>query len=92
MAYGYGKRAALNLVKRQHRGGSGVKAANTTAKTGDVVGVDVIRDAEELIVISKKGQVIRVLIKKISRLGRATQGVRIMKLKAGDEVASTILV
>ena len=92
MANGYGKRTALKLFKQQKRGGSGIKAANVTKKTGDVVGVSVVRYAEELIAISKKGQVIRVLIKKISTLGRATQGVRIMKLKQGDKVASVALV
>jgi len=92
MANGYGKRTALNLFKKQKRGGSGIKAAKVTGKTGEVVGVSVIKDTEELIVISKKGQVIRVLIKKISRLGRATQGVRIMALKAGDKIASVVFV
>ena len=56
------------------------------------MGVRVVRDMEELIAISEKGQVIRVLIKKISKLGRATQGVRIMRLLQSDKVASVALV
>ncbi|OGZ61876.1 MAG: DNA gyrase subunit A [Candidatus Spechtbacteria bacterium RIFCSPLOWO2_02_FULL_38_8] len=92
MANGYGKQTALKLFKQQRRGGSGIKAASVTQKTGDVVGVRVVRDMEELIAISEKGQVIRVLIKKISKLGRATQGVRIMRLLQSDKVASVALV
>jgi DNA gyrase subunit A len=91
-ANGYGKRTALSLFKAQHRGGAGIKAAKTTAKNGDVVNVHIIREAEELIVISTKGQVIRVALKNISKLGRATQGVRIMKLASGDRVASITVV
>lgn len=92
MANGYGKKTALNLFKKQKRGGTGVKAANVTQKTGNIVSNRVIRKQEELIVISSKGQVIRVSLKNISKLGRATQGVRIMKLKRGDNVASIAIV
>lgn len=92
MANGYGKRTAISLFKQQKRGGSGVKAANVTDKTGDIVSMRVLRDEEELIVISAKGHVIKVSISKISKLGRATQGVRIMSLAKDDKVASTAAV
>ncbi|MEX2145003.1 MAG: DNA gyrase subunit A [Candidatus Spechtbacterales bacterium] len=88
MANGHGKRTSLELFKRQKRGGAGVKAANISKKTGDIVSIRVLREEEELIVISARGQVIRTKIDKISRLGRATQGVKIMSLKRGDQVAS----
>lgn len=92
MGNGYGKRTAISLFKVQHRGGAGIKAANITTKTGPVAAALTLADEEELIVISGKGQVIRTFIKKIPKLGRATQGVRIMKLGAGDTVASATTV
>lgn len=89
---GFGKRTQLSEYKVQNRGGSGIKTAQLTAKTGLLVGARVV-DASytEVIVISKKGQVIRTALEDISVLGRATQGVRIMKLRAGDEIASLTL-
>lgn len=69
-----------------------MKAAQITPKTGTVAAAQAISDEEELIVISAKGQVIRTLIKNIAKLGRATQGVRIMKLASGDSVASATTV
>ena len=92
MANGYGKRTVLSQFRIQHRGGSGIKAANITAKTGPIVSAKVLREEEELIVISSHGQVIRTKIKSISKLGRATQGVRIMRLAASDKVASVATV
>ncbi len=91
MENGYGKRTDISQYKVQGRGGSGVKAAKITTKTGGVVISSIIEDvaeAEDLIVISQHGQVIRTSVKSISLLGRATQGVRIMRLDAGDKVAS----
>ena len=92
MSNGYGKKTALSLFKQQRRGGTGVKAARTTDKTGPVVTAYIIREEEELIVISSKGQVIRITLKNIPKLGRATQGVRIMRLTSGDNVASVTIV
>jgi len=92
MENGYGKRTAISLFKVQHRGGGGVKAAQITPKTGNVAAAQAISDEEELIVISAKGQVIRTPIKNIAKLGRATQGVRIMKMASGDSVASATTV
>jgi len=86
---GYGKRTDLKEYRLQGRGGTGIKTAQVTQKTGDLVASRVLLGAEEdLIVISQKGQVIRTKISQIPKLSRATQGVRIMKLEAGDKVAS----
>ncbi|MBI4120985.1 MAG: DNA gyrase subunit A, partial [Parcubacteria group bacterium] len=88
---GYGKRTVLSEYKVQGRGGSGIKTANVTPKTGSVVGARVVtEDFEEIIAISKNGTVIRTSLAEIPRLGRATQGVRVMKLREGDEVATFI--
>ena len=92
---GYGKRSDLKLYKIQKRGGSGIKTASVTTKTGKLVGGRIINADEidsDLFVTSTKGQAIRIPLKSISVLGRATQGVRIMNMKNGDKVgASTII-
>jgi len=88
---GYGKRTKLSEYKVQGRGGSGVLTSNVTAKTGKVISSQVVTEAEEEVVaISKKSQVVRVDLKEIPVLGRQTQGVRIMKLREGDSLASLI--
>lgn len=92
---GFGKRSDLKFYKVQNRGGSGIKTANVTPKTGKIVGADVINvdDIEnDLILSSEKGQIIRIPLKSVSSLGRATQGVRVMRPQAGDKVSAiTIL-
>jgi len=91
MENGYGKRTEISQYKVQGRGGSGIKTANITSKTGGIVLsfiLDDSKDNEDLIVISQKGQVIRTATNSVSVLGRATQGVRIMRLEPGDKVAS----
>ena len=86
---GYGKRTDLRDYRLQGRGGAGIKTAKTTPRTGEIVSSRVLTSQEEdLIVISQKGQVIRTKISSIPKLGRATQGVRIMRLGEGDKVAS----
>jgi DNA gyrase subunit A len=86
---GYGKKTALKEYKVQNRGGSGIKTMKVTAKTGDIMSARVMTDEmEEIAAISKKSQVIRVETKEIPTLGRQTQGVRIMKLREGDFLAS----
>jgi DNA gyrase subunit A len=88
-ANGFGKKTLLKEYKVQKRGGSGVKTAKVTPKTGPLIVAKVISTAEEeLIAMSKKGQVIRTALKDISTLGRQTQGVTIMRLRAGDGIAS----
>lgn len=87
---GLGKRTPVLEYKVQGRGGSGIKTMNITDKTGHLLGARVINNTEQddVLLISTKGQVVRIPINTISTLGRATQGVRIMRFKeAGDTVA-----
>lgn len=86
---GYGKKTKLKEYKTQKRGGSGIKTMSITKKTGPLVAVRVLDGVEEeVFAISKMGQVIRTPLADISTLSRATQGVRIMKLREGDGLAS----
>ncbi len=88
---GFGKSTKIKEYKVQNRGGSGIKTAKVTKKTGNVMSAKVVSDEEhELVAISKKGQVIRTNMEEVPTLGRQTQGVRIMKLRAGDGIASLI--
>jgi len=92
---GFGKTTALKEYKVQGRGGSGIKTAKVTPKTGAIVYAAILGDEakeEDLLVISQKGQTIRVGISAIPSLGRATQGVRIMRLNAGDKIASAAVI
>jgi DNA gyrase subunit A len=89
---GFGKKTLTSEYKTQGRGGSGVKIAHISAKTGALVKVEIIAGKEDLIVISEKGQVIRTKIANIPKLGRNTQGVKIMKIKSGDNVVSATCV
>ncbi|MDQ5969348.1 MAG: gyrase subunit, partial [Patescibacteria group bacterium] len=89
--HGYGKRTDIDEYKVQNRGGSGIKTAKVTPKTGKLISAKVFAsDEAEVVAISKKSQVIRVDAKEISVLGRQTQGVRVMKLREGDAIASLI--
>jgi DNA gyrase subunit A len=86
---GYGKRTDVKEYRLQGRGGTGIKTAQVNQKTGQIIASKILSGEEEdLIVISRKGQVIRTKISSIPVLGRATQGVRIMRLEEGDRVAS----
>ena len=88
-ANGYGKKTPLDEYKVQGRGGSGIITMKVTPKTGKIIASKVVTDEEdEIAAISKKSQVIRVEIKEIPSLGRQTQGVRVMKLREGDSIAS----
>lgn len=91
---GTGKRTPMTEYKVQHRGGSGIKTMNVTAKTGQVVAMFVVPSdsSSDLVLLSKQGQAIRIPLKDIPVLGRATQGVRVMRLEAGDKIASTTLI
>jgi len=88
---GYGKKTPLSEYKIQGRGGSGIKTLNVTEKTGNIVGSKVVNNEIEIIAMSQKSQVIRTTIDSVSTLGRATQGVRLMKMRDGDSVASFTL-
>lgn len=86
---GYGKMTAATNFPPHKRGGVGVKVAAVTAKTGPIAAVHTLDPAaKEIIMMSTSGQAIRVAVKDIPTLGRATQGVRVMKLNDGDFVAS----
>jgi DNA gyrase subunit A len=88
---GFGKMSKLSEYKVQKRGGSGIKTAKVTPKTGEVMTGLIVPDREgEIVAISKNSQVIRVELKEVPVLGRQTQGVRIMKLREGDSIASLI--
>lgn len=86
---GFGKKTKVSEYRLQRRGGSGIKTSKVTPKTGNLVSAKVLdSNLEEVIAISKKGQVIRTSLEGISELGRATQGVRIMRLDDKDQLAS----
>jgi len=91
--YGYGKRTSINQFTPPARGGVGIRSAVVNDKTGELVGVKRLLDQEqELIIISQQGQTIRLSLDGIPALGRATQGVRIMRLNEDDQVVSLALV
>lgn len=93
MENGYGKRTSLEQFTPHHRGGIGIKGGVVTAKTGNCVDVRVITSTEDdLMIISNGGQIIRVPLTGVSKIGRATQGVRIMKLPEKEIVCSVALV
>ncbi len=88
-ANGYGKATLVQNFPVHKRGGVGIKVASVTQKTGPIVAVHTLDPtAKEVIMMSTKGQAIRVAMKEIPTLGRATQGVRIMRMSEGDTVAS----
>jgi DNA gyrase subunit A len=89
---GLGKRTEISEYKVQGRGGSGIKTMNITDKTGPLMNAQIINNTEEqdLLIISKNGQVVRIPLKSISTLGRATQGVRIMRFKEDDDCVASI--
>jgi len=86
--HGLGKKTGIKEYKIQKRGGSGIKTAKVTPKTGKLIVAKIVGDENEIIAVSQKGQVIRVDLKSIPTSGRQTQGVTIMKLRAGDSIAS----
>ena len=96
MENGFGKKTELKAYKTQGRGGSGIKTAKITSKTGKIVSafiVDEENKAKDVIIISTGAQVIRLSLKNVPTIGRATQGVRLMRFKkAEDKVASVTVV
>lgn len=90
---GYGKRTKIAQFTPHKRGGVGIRSAVVNKKTGQLVGVKSLKDdTQEIIIISAQGQTIRLGLKNIPALGRATQGVRIMRLNDNDKVVSLALV
>jgi DNA gyrase subunit A len=92
--FGYGKKTKVAQFTPHARGGVGIRSAVVNSKTGELMAVKTLgeTDDQEVIIISKNGQTIRLAIKAIPALGRATQGVRIMRLNDSDEVVSLALV
>jgi DNA gyrase subunit A len=90
---GMGKKTDLAFYKVQRRGGSGIKTLKATDKTGKIISMHIISAEEpmDLMLLSRMGQAMRTSISQISTLGRATQGVRVMKLDAKDKVASSAI-
>jgi len=92
---GYGKTTPTSEYKVQNRGGSGIKTVKVTPKTGPLIAAQIISKeegvgADEIVVVSQKGQVIRTALTEIPSLSRGTQGVRVMKLREGDAIASFV--
>jgi DNA gyrase subunit A len=85
---GYGKRTLLSEYRIQGRGGSGILTMNCTEKTGKIVGAEVVEEDDKLLLMTTKGKGIRMRIKEIRATGRVAQGVRLVNLAGGDEVAS----
>ncbi len=94
MEQGYGKRTSIGFYKVQNRGGSGIKTAKVTAKTGKLVNAYVLNAEnmkdKDLIIISNNGQVIRLPFKSVNQLGRDTQGVRLMRFKDGNDKVACV--
>jgi DNA gyrase subunit A len=95
---GYGKRTLLNdedgepVYRITNRGGKGVKTINITEKTGNLISVQAVNEEDDLMIINKSGITIRTAISGIRLAGRATQGVRIINLREGDQIASVVAV
>lgn len=93
MENGYGKRTKVDQFATHARGGVGIKAGVVTGKTGQAIDVRAITDGrDDLVIVSTQGQIIRQALGDISLIGRATQGVRIMRMKESDKVASVALI
>ena len=85
---GYGKRSSLEDYRITNRGGKGVKTISITEKTGDLVAIKNVSDADDLMIINKSGIAIRLAVENLRVMGRATQGVKLINLKANDSIAA----
>ena len=85
---GFGKRTAVDEYRFTNRGGKGVKTINVTEKTGKLVGMLEVSPKEDLVITCKSGVTIRMKVSDISEQGRATQGVKLIRLDEGDEIAA----
>ena len=85
---GYGKRTELEDYRITNRGGKGVKTINVTEKTGDLIAIKDVTDADDLMIINKSSIVIRIAVDQLRVMGRATQGVKLINLKQNDQIAS----
>ncbi len=87
-ANGYGKRSKLEDYRVTNRGGKGVKTISITDKTGDLVSIKNVNDSNGLMIINKSGIAIRMAVKDLRVMGRATQGVKLINIKEGDSIAA----
>jgi len=87
-AKGYGKRTAIEEYRVTNRGGKGVKTINVTEKTGELIGLLNVKETQDLMITCRSGVTIRTSIASIREAGRATQGVKLIKLDEGDEIAA----
>jgi len=85
---GFGKRTEINEYRITNRGGKGVKTINVTEKTGSLVGILDVTAKEDLMITCKSGVTIRMSVTSVSSQGRATQGVKLIRLDGGDEIAA----
>lgn len=85
---GYGKRSDVEDYRVTNRGGKGVKTINVTDKTGSLIAIKCVTDDDDLMIINKSGIVIRLAVKNLRVMGRATQGVRLINLRNGDSIAA----
>ncbi|GEO06340.1 DNA gyrase subunit A [Adhaeribacter aerolatus] len=85
---GYGKKSAIEEYRITNRGGKGVKTLNITEKTGHLVAIHGVIDTDDLMIINKSGITIRLRVSDLRVIGRATQGVRLIKINEGDEISS----
>jgi DNA gyrase subunit A len=85
---GYGKRSDIDEYRITNRGGKGVKTINITDKTGSLVGIKTVTDADDLMIITKNGITIRLNVSSLRVMGRATQGVRLINISESDEIAA----
>lgn len=89
---GFGKRTPLTSYRRQKRGGYGLKTMQLTEKTGRIVDTKVVEPEDKMIIITEQGIMIKIHVKDIRCCGRSTQGVRLIRVKAGDKVSSLALI
>jgi len=86
--HGYGKRSSIDDYRITRRGGLGVKTLNITEKTGKIVAIKEVVDDDELMIINRSGITIRIAVGELRIMGRATQGVRLIKLNDDDRISS----
>jgi len=85
---GYGKRSDIEDYRVTNRGGKGVKTLNVTEKTGKLIAIKGVTDSDDLMIINKSGIIIRMAVSELRVMGRATQGVRLIKINEGDAIAA----
>jgi DNA gyrase subunit A len=86
---GFGKKTKTKLYRNQTRGGKGVITYSLSSKTGDIIGTEIVSSDDEVMIITQGGIIIRTGVEDISTMGRATKGVKVMKMSSGDRVVST---